>query len=105
MLEKIPFETLKHGRFLMFELESQVLGFPYAAIKKLNWTKKEKQPTPHERLEFTLDEGEVQIDGVGLKRLLPLIQGDELFIVRRGEITGEKTLKITEISYEPNEVG
>lgn len=75
-------ETQKNCRFLMFELPGQVIGFQYMSIKKLKWVQADQERTELERLDFDFDDCMIKVLGTDLRRFFPLLQNDEVFVIR-----------------------
>lgn len=98
MHNRTPFEVQKGCRFLMFDFGNEVRAMQYMAVRRIIW--KETKSSEQESLEFQFDDCLMRVQGAGLKRLLPLLQNDEVFIIRSGSVNGERSIQITEIDFE-----
>ena len=94
-----PIETLKNSRFLNIEVANQVIGYPYSDVRKYDW-RLESQ----EVLTLHFDDVKVILEGTGLRKILPLLQTDELFVLRVGNQSGlfvEKIRLLNDASTAP----
>lgn len=105
-----PYETDSPGSFIFFEDRAQVPGFPYIALKQLCWLP--GLPGGDECLKFSFATHTVKVRGTQLRKLLPLIHRQELFLVRSGATSEdlknsralqEEPLVVNTIQVEENE--
>ncbi len=85
-MEKIPVEIQKDCRFILFEMGKEVLGFPYSSIQKINWVQLDTDFK--EVLEIIWSDCIMKIQGLELRRLFLHFQKDEVFLVRKGILSG-----------------